>query len=138
MLRAIMPKIVPIKPAKHDTIRLEQSCGSNFLTHCPPRRAISCDRLGFFSPQERHRDRGHDCCHAARSGDDGALGEDLRDMSTKPKPPDEKCRWRVERDARHSYPGLSELRLKTEAPGSPLRRGPRRGDHDQYNDEHGA
>ena len=31
-----------------------------------------------------------------------------------------------------------ELMLKTEAPGSPLRRYPRGGDHDQYNDEDGA
>ena len=45
MLRAIVPKIVSTEAAEHDTIRLEQPCGSHFLMRCPPRRAVSCDRL---------------------------------------------------------------------------------------------
>src|SRR6266849_3477712 len=48
-------------------------------------------------------------------------------------PPPEERRWEIDRHSRHNLePGLAKLRLKTKAPGGPLRRRPGGGKYDQH------
>src|SRR6266851_1687391 len=126
-----MAYIVPGMAAKDHTIRAEQSGLTDFLIGGPARRTIGLDVLCLARPQDRHGDGERDGDESPRCGDKGASDEYRGRIRVVGIPPPKERRWVIDRHALHQFePGLSELRLKAEPPGRPLRCGPGRCQHD--------
>src|SRR6267378_4531605 len=126
-----MAQIVPGIAAKDDTVGAEQSGLTDFLVGGPARRTIGLDVLRLARPQDRQGDGDRDGDESAGRRDKGALDEYRWRIGIVGIPPPKERRWVIDRNALRQFePGLSELRLKAEPPGRPLRCGPGRCQHD--------
>src|SRR5712692_8755734 len=125
-----MAQIVPGMAAEDDTVRAEQSGLTDFLVGGPARRTIGLDVLRLARPQDRQGDGDRDGDESAGRRDKGALDEYRWRIRVVGIPPPKERRRVIDRDALRQFePGLSELWLKTEPPGRPLRCGPGRRQH---------
>jgi len=136
MLRSIVPQVVTLETPKYDTVRRSKAGGANLRWCRPAGRPIGRRGLGFARPPHRHGNGNRDRDESTGRRDVGTLNEDLRRIGVIGVPPPEERRWEVDRYSRHQLkPWLSELRLITELPGHPLRRGPHCRQHDREDED---
>src|SRR3546814_18037312 len=78
VLRAIMPKVMPLVTAEHHAVIGKQTGPRYFAAVRPPRRAERLGLLGLSRPPDRHGDGDDHRKDSTRRGDIGAGQEDVR------------------------------------------------------------
>jgi hypothetical protein len=135
MLRSIVPEIMSLKTTEHNAVQAGETSSTKLQLTRPPCGTVRRRRFRFPGPPHRHRECGHDRDDPARCRDDCPFDEDVRYIGIVSVPPPEEGRRKIDRNARREFePGLAELGLIAEPPRSPLRRGPRREQHDSQDD----
>jgi hypothetical protein len=136
MFRPIMAEIVVPPAAEQYAVMPEQPSFSHLARFGPASGAIGRDTLRLARTPHRNGDGDHDGRNAPGSGDVGALDKDVPRISVVSKPPPEKGRRMVNRQAENFEPWMAKPRLKAKPPRGPLRRRPDEGEDGGADEEH--
>src|SRR3546814_15043602 len=96
VLRAIMPKVMPLVSAEHHAVIGKQTGPRYFAAVRPPRRAERPGLLGLSRPPDRHGDGDDHRKDSTRRRAIGAGQEEGRRVAVEAAPPEEKGRGRRE------------------------------------------
>jgi hypothetical protein len=126
-----MPQIKSLEPPEDHAICPGKAGTSNLRLVRPTCRTVCGRRLRLSSSPYRHRKCSYDGKDSARCSDACALDEHSWRIGIVGIPPPEEGRRKIDRNAWRKFkPGVTKLGLIAEPPRRPLRRGPRREQHD--------
>src|SRR5262245_35721455 len=135
MFRTVVPEVTAIESAEHNAVWSKKPSAPNLARIGPACRAICRHSSSFPRPPDRKGNGNDHGCDAAARGDAGPANEDEGCIRIEFEPPDEEGKWLVDRPAQYDEPGRTELRLVSQAPGSPLGRCPEETEHDDRDEE---
>ena len=131
MLGAIVTEVGIVELAQHHSFVAEQSRLGDVAARCPARGPVGFGGCRLAAPPDRHRYGDHDRDKPTRGCDHSARLEHVRCIGIVDKPPPKQVVRSIERVAEHREPWRSQLGLKSQGRGGPLRRSPDTRDDDQ-------
>ena len=124
MFRPVVAEIVAFPATQDGPVGRQEIGGADIRLCRPAGRAVGRDVLVLAGAPDAHGNGDTDGREAAGAGDDRAFDEDAGRVGVIPVPPEEEGGRRIDRPATEIEPRRAELRLESETPCRPLRRGP--------------